>query len=162
MFSSPALGDIDNDGLPDIVVGCNDGKIYAWQGDGSQIFAITAQTQGGDDDWVDTLWPGDHYEGSHVDRLDPDGTWRYLVRNQVSGTTVENLEPFTLRLEIEGTQISAYVNDVLIHSFTDPYDDPPDGGYVGLYAEHVYYGTGFMEDRHKANCHFDNLIVTAK
>ena len=37
VLSSPAVGDIDGDGAPEVVVGCNDGKLYAWNGDGSRV-----------------------------------------------------------------------------------------------------------------------------
>ncbi|TPW18025.1 MAG: hypothetical protein FD129_143 [bacterium] len=33
--SSPAVGDIDNDGQPEIVFGCSDGRMYALNGDGT-------------------------------------------------------------------------------------------------------------------------------
>ncbi|MFM2244139.1 MAG: hypothetical protein RL071_213 [Pseudomonadota bacterium] len=36
-FSSPALGDLDQDGALDIVIGGMDGQVYAWRGDGSRI-----------------------------------------------------------------------------------------------------------------------------
>ncbi len=36
-YSSPAVGDIDGDGDPDIVVGSTDGRIYAWHKDGTPV-----------------------------------------------------------------------------------------------------------------------------
>ena len=36
-WSTPALGDIDNDGTLEIVVGNADGKVYAWNHDGSEV-----------------------------------------------------------------------------------------------------------------------------
>jgi hypothetical protein len=36
-WSTPALGDIDNDGTLEIVVGNADGKVYAWNPDGSEV-----------------------------------------------------------------------------------------------------------------------------
>jgi hypothetical protein len=36
-FSSPVVGDIDGDGVPDIVVASTDGGIYAWRRDGSRV-----------------------------------------------------------------------------------------------------------------------------
>ncbi|HAH19533.1 MAG TPA: hypothetical protein DCL49_01355, partial [Candidatus Omnitrophica bacterium] len=35
--STPALGDIDGDGSWEIVVGCDDGKVYAWHMDGTAV-----------------------------------------------------------------------------------------------------------------------------
>jgi len=41
-LSSPAIGDINNDGIPDVVVGSNDGKIYALRGNnGSLLWSYT-------------------------------------------------------------------------------------------------------------------------
>lgn len=37
VLSSPAIGDIDGDGSPEVVVGCNDGKLYAWNGNGTIV-----------------------------------------------------------------------------------------------------------------------------
>lgn len=37
VLSSPSLGDIDGDGLPEVIVGCNDGKIYAFNADGTRV-----------------------------------------------------------------------------------------------------------------------------
>jgi hypothetical protein len=38
--SSIGLGDIDEDGLPEIVVGGNDGVLYAFNGDGTPVVAV--------------------------------------------------------------------------------------------------------------------------
>ena len=37
VFGSPAVGDIDGDGQPEVVVGCLDGKVYAWDGNGAAL-----------------------------------------------------------------------------------------------------------------------------
>lgn len=37
-FSSISLGDLDQDGLPDIVVGTNDGKVHAYTGSGTKLW----------------------------------------------------------------------------------------------------------------------------
>jgi hypothetical protein len=37
VLSSPSLGDIDGDGLLEVVVGCNDGKIYAFNANGTHV-----------------------------------------------------------------------------------------------------------------------------
>ena len=38
--SSVGLGDIDQDGLPEIVVGGRDGNLYAYNGDGTPVLAV--------------------------------------------------------------------------------------------------------------------------
>lgn len=35
VMGSPAIGDVDDDGEPEVVVGSWDGRVYAWNGDGS-------------------------------------------------------------------------------------------------------------------------------
>ncbi|MEM7140536.1 MAG: S-layer homology domain-containing protein [Actinomycetota bacterium] len=39
-IGSPALGDIDNDGLPEVVVGSSDHDVYAWNGDGTLAWEV--------------------------------------------------------------------------------------------------------------------------
>jgi len=42
MFSSPALGDVDSDGMLEVIIGSNDGNIYALNGeDGSKLWNFT-------------------------------------------------------------------------------------------------------------------------
>ncbi len=102
-------------------------------------------------EWMGSgLW---HYQGGSSLRLE---------YGAISGTTVGLYEPNTLRVEVVGSQIRAYVDDVEILS----YNTTLDGGYIGLYTEHGYYGEpGSPEANwslyHKANCHFDNFIVTS-
>jgi len=44
--SSPAVGDLDGDGLLEVVVGCNDGKAYSWKGDGTTLSGWPRETGG--------------------------------------------------------------------------------------------------------------------
>ncbi len=43
-FGSPAAADIDNDGLPEIVYGSFDGKLYVWNSDGSNVAGFPFNT----------------------------------------------------------------------------------------------------------------------
>jgi hypothetical protein len=40
VFGSPALGDLDGDNRPEVVIGSQDHRVYAWRGDGSQMWAV--------------------------------------------------------------------------------------------------------------------------
>jgi len=51
VLSSPAIGDIDEDGSPEVVVGCNDGKLHAWNGDGTRVPGWPVLIR---DDWGNT------------------------------------------------------------------------------------------------------------
>src|SRR4029077_10718437 len=46
-YGSPAMADLDGDGLPEIIYGSFDGKLYAWKANGSNLpgfpFVTTAQ-----------------------------------------------------------------------------------------------------------------------
>jgi len=126
------------------------------------IFNASADMSRYDYFFVDNRYPGDSWQGSNLWRYE-NGTHTRLATNGVSGTTVELYEPNTLRVEVVGSQIRAYVDGILTISYTD--SNPPGGGYTGLYAEHAYYGEpGSPEPNwawyHKANCHFDNFLVT--
>lgn len=46
VISSPALGDIDNDGKLEILVGSFDKKVYAWRSNGTPVAGWPKQTQG--------------------------------------------------------------------------------------------------------------------
>lgn len=37
VWPSPALADLDGNGLPEVIVSCEDGKLYAWRADGSLL-----------------------------------------------------------------------------------------------------------------------------
>ena len=41
VLGSPALGDVDADGLPEVVVGSHDGTVRAWNGNGSTQWSVT-------------------------------------------------------------------------------------------------------------------------
>src|SRR5438128_8916476 len=40
-WSTPAVGDIDGDGVPEIVVGSNTSKLYAWHSNGTPLRGTT-------------------------------------------------------------------------------------------------------------------------
>jgi hypothetical protein len=40
-WSTPAVGDIDGDGAPEIVVGSNTSKLYAWHANGTPLRGTT-------------------------------------------------------------------------------------------------------------------------
>jgi immune inhibitor A len=37
VYSSPAIADLDGDGPKEVVLGCHDGRVYAWSSDGSRL-----------------------------------------------------------------------------------------------------------------------------
>ncbi|MCQ3808240.1 MAG: FG-GAP-like repeat-containing protein [Acidimicrobiaceae bacterium] len=43
VWSSPSLGDLDGDGLPEVVVGSDDTRVYALKGDGRLLWAATPE-----------------------------------------------------------------------------------------------------------------------
>ena len=49
MVATPAVGDLDGDGQPDIVAGSTDGNIYAWKLDGSSLNKLWPQHTS---DWI--------------------------------------------------------------------------------------------------------------
>lgn len=46
VWSTPTLADIDDDGIFDIIVGCDDGKVYAFNGDGTNVAGWPIATGG--------------------------------------------------------------------------------------------------------------------
>jgi hypothetical protein len=123
------------------------------------IFNASADMSRYDYFFIDNRYPTDPNQGSKLRRYE-NGSHKALKAKPVSGTTVELYEPNILRVKVVGSQIRAYVDGVQILSYDD--SSPPGGGYIGLYAEHAYYGSPSSPSPyyHKANCHFDNLIVT--
>ncbi len=111
--------------------------------------------------WVDTLWSADWWRGSRIVRRHSNGSWSTVSQRGVSGTSVRLYDSFTLQIQVSGPTVKAYVNGVLIHSYTD--GGAPTGGYIGLFTEHSDYGDPPIPvwwQYHRANCHFDNLVVT--
>src|SRR5262245_5296458 len=45
-FGSPATADLDGDGLPEIIYGSFDGKLYAWKSNGANVPGFPLQTNG--------------------------------------------------------------------------------------------------------------------
>lgn len=43
VMGSPALGDINGDGRPEVLVGSKDSKLYAWNGSGTALWSTTVQ-----------------------------------------------------------------------------------------------------------------------
>jgi len=73
---TPAIGDIDHDGVPDVVTVDAMGHVYAFRHDGSVLFG-----PGG-------MWGGDHYSGAiALADLDHDGNVEILGGNTVFDST---------------------------------------------------------------------------
>jgi hypothetical protein len=69
---TPALGDIDGDGIPEIVTTDLDGRLYAFEHDGTVKFGPAGQ------------WSGDHYSGAlALADLDHDGDVEIIGGNTV-------------------------------------------------------------------------------
>lgn len=43
VWSSPAIGDVDADGSPEVIFGSDDGHVYAYNGDGSVLWSVRPQ-----------------------------------------------------------------------------------------------------------------------
>ena len=69
LIGSPALGDIDDDGQLEIVVGSEDAHVYAWNGDGSLLWRV----QRDDDDGHPSIGPGAFAAGAIIADLQGDG-----------------------------------------------------------------------------------------
>ena len=124
------------------------------------IFNASADMSRYDYFFIDNRYPTDPLQGSNLRRYES-GSYKRLKAKPVSGTVVELYEPNVLRVEVVGSEIRAFVDGIQILSYND--SNPPGGGYIGLYAEHAYYGDpaeAHWDQYHKANCHFDNLLVT--
>ncbi len=98
-FCTPALADIDNDGLPEIIFASGNGRIYAWNGDGSDVPGFPVVTNayfnsspavgyldGPGDTTPEIVVPGTN-DSIYV--IEPDGTRRpgWPVWNRCDGTS---------------------------------------------------------------------------
>ncbi|MEM9202646.1 MAG: S-layer homology domain-containing protein [Actinomycetota bacterium] len=69
VIGSPALGDIDNDGQLEVVVGSEDTFVYAWNGDGSLHWKVQVD----DNDMHTVIGPGPFAAGAAIADLQGDG-----------------------------------------------------------------------------------------
>lgn len=74
LYTSPAVGDLDRDGWPEIVFGSQDDRVYAVRADGS--------FQPG---WPTALTPGSVHATPCLADLDADGDLEVLVTTPTSG-----------------------------------------------------------------------------
>ncbi len=79
--TAPALGDIDDDGLPEVVFGSYDEWLYAYNGDGTRLWATPASIQG---------YPGGPFQSGRrmtghpiITDLDGDGDLDVAVGNEL-------------------------------------------------------------------------------
>jgi hypothetical protein len=88
VIGSPALGDIDNDGELEVVIGSEDTFVYAWNGDGTRLWR--AQTD--DNDGHPAIGPGAFAAGPVIADLQGDGRQDIAIG---SGTSLALLDGAT-------------------------------------------------------------------